>query len=357
MQLAARAPVRTVEARAGPSTSQRAPRAALGRARPSRLRSRSVRLAVTSKSVGIIGTGAVGTACASSLIHKNLVSNIKLFDMNMARNEGTALDLEDSAFVSGTHVEHCETVAQLQGCDIIVITAGVKQKPVEPRTQLIGRNFAVLSTIVGQLSPQNPNTVLVIVSNPVDVLTALVQKLCVGHSPSRIIGSGTYLDSLRLRVALSKKLEVNVKSVHAYMLGEHGDSQVFARSQAQVGGCPLAHLSIPEGELLELESRVRRKAYEIIQRKGETSHGVGEAVAAICSAVMLDRNEVLPVSNYVAEYDAVMGWPAVVNAGGVVRTIPQVLSAGEDAALRASAANIRATCASVLPEMAPVASR
>ena len=322
---------------------------ALGRAHRSVPRSRPVR--PYAKSVGIIGTGAVGTACASSLIHKNLVSNIRLFDMNQERNLGTALDLEDSAFVTGTHVEHCESVTQLQGCDVIVITAGVKQRPDEPRTQLIGRNFAVLSTIVGQLSPLSPNTVLVIVSNPVDVLTALVQKLCVGHNPSRIIGSGTYLDSLRLRVALSKKLDVNVKSVHAYMLGEHGDTQVFARSQAQVGGCPLLHIGIPEGELVELETRVRRKAYDIIQRKGETSHGVGEAVAAICAAVMLDRNEVLPVSNYVAEYDAVMGWPAVVNASGVVRTIPQVLAAEEDAAIRLSAANIRATCASVLPDM------
>ena len=309
--------------------------------------------------MGIIGTGAVGTAVASSLIHKNLVSTIRLYDLNVERNRGVTLDLEDEAFVSGTRCEHCESLTDLQSCDIVVITAGVKQKPDEPRTQLVGRNFAVLSSIMSQLAPLSPETHLIIVSNPVDVLTQLVQGLCAefGHSPARVIGSGTYLDSNRLRVALSTRLGVSVRSVHAYMLGEHGDTQVFARSQAHVGGCPLQQLPWAAGELDELETRVRRKAYDIIQRKGETSHGVGEAVAAICSAILRDTNEVLPVSNYVAKYDAVMGWPAVVGAAGVVRALmPLALNSDEEAAIRASAASIRATVASVAAQQAqPVA--
>jgi L-lactate dehydrogenase len=288
--------------------------------------------------IGVVGAGGVGSAIVSSLIHKNVVNEILISDVNSVLCEGVALDLEDEAFITGTHVES-RSIESLRECDIIVITAGAKQQPGESRTNLIQKNASIMKKILTSLFPLPSNTVVLIVSNPVDILTRYAQQLCAPYiSANQVIGSGTYLDSQRLRVALSKRLNVSVKSVHAYVLGEHGDSQVIARSCATVGGCKLDDMySFLDSEYDTLEKEVKMKAYEIIKRKGATFHGIGACVAHICESIILNKKEIIPVSVYHYKFGTYLGWPAIVGSSGVVDTIPIELSAEETHKLEKSA--------------------
>jgi L-lactate dehydrogenase len=282
------------------------------------------------KSVGIVGTGGVGSAIASSIIHRNLVNNIKLADANNQLCEGVVLDLQDEAFISGTTVEN-DSIENLKDCDIIIITAGAKQQPEEPRTNLIKRNANILHSILQSLFPLNPNTVIIVVSNPVDILTNLAQTWCAPYIPSnQVIGSGTYLDSQRLRVALAKRFHISVKSIHAYVVGEHGDSQVIARSAASIGGCLLNDIyKFNDEEFQKLENEVRHKAYEIIKRKGATFHGIGACVATIVESVILDKHEIIPVSAPHPEFHTYLGWPTIIGSKGIIDVIPLRLSSSE----------------------------
>lgn len=290
------------------------------------------------KEIGIIGAGSVGTAIASSLIHRNIVKTIYMNDMNHETCRGVVLDLEDEAFITGTHVRHTMAVKELKNCDIIIITAGAKQKPDEPRTNLIERNAIIMKNILVSLQPLKDTAIILLVSNPVDILTNIVQTWCEDViDRTRIIGSGTYLDTQRLRVALSKELDVSVKSVHAYILGEHGDSQVFAKSVSRIGGSPLTNFpELDQDKLYDIELQAKRKAYEIIKRTGATSHGIGECVASICESIILDKNEVMSVSSFHPKYETCIGWPVVIGANGVSRVMPLELNQDDEDKLMSS---------------------
>ncbi len=302
-------------------------------------------------SVGIIGAGGVGSAIASSLIHKNIVNNIKISDANLPLCEGVALDLQDEAFITGATIE-AKPVSALRDCNIIIITAGSKQLPDEPRINLIKRNAKVLKTILNSLFPINSNTIIILVSNPVDILTGLAQKWCAEYiPPSQIFGSGTYLDSQRLRVAISQRLGLSVKSIHAYVLGEHGDSQVIARSSATIGGCQLDDFhKFTDDEFLDIEKEVRHKAYEIIKRKGSTFHGIGACIASIVESVVLDKREIIPVSVHHPKFNTYLGWPAIVGSKGVVSTVPITLTETEKERLNNSANIIKNNIESIQNE-------
>jgi len=291
-----------------------------------------------SPSVGIVGAGGVGSAIASSLIHKNVVHNIKISDANISLCEGVALDLEDEAFITGAHIES-GSIDKLRDCDIIVITAGAKQQPGESRTNLIQKNAEIMYDILNGLFPLHKNTIVIIVSNPVDILTSFAQKVCAPYIPSsQVIGSGIYLDSQRLRVALSKRLGVSVRSIHAYVLGEHGDSQVIARSSATIGGCRLNDMyNFLDTEFGAVENEVKMKAYEIIKRKGATFHGIGACVANLCESVILNKREIIPVSVFHPDFGTYLGWPAIVGSMGVIGTIPLEVNEEEMYKLKKSA--------------------
>ena len=295
-----------------------------------------------SPSVGIVGAGSVGSAIASSLIHKNIAHTIKLTDINHDMCEGVAFDLQDEAFVTGTIVD-AVPIKDMNSCDIIIITAGAKQRPDEPRTNLIKRNAVILKSILDALFPLKSDTIVLVVSNPVDILTALAQKWCSPYVPrEQVIGSGTYLDTQRFRVALAKRFHIGVKSIHAYVIGEHGDSQVFAHSSSTIGGAHVTNYAyVSEAEIASIEKEVRGKAYEIIKRAGATYHGIGACVATITESIILDKNEVLPISVYLPQYDTYIGWPAIVGRRGVVHTIPLTLSAEEQKKLDESAKVIK----------------
>lgn len=303
------------------------------------IRKTHITKSASAKEIGIIGAGAVGSAITSSLIHKNLVKNIYINDLNTELCQGVVYDLEDEAFITGTNIFHAKHPSELRNCDIIIINAGAKQRPNEPRTELIDRNAAVMKSILYSLLPLKTGVILLFVSNPVDVLTSVVQEWCHAFIPrTHIIGSGTYLDTQRLRVAISKKLDISVKSVHGYILGEHGDSQVFPKSLARIGGSLLT--SFPEmtqEEISTIEHAVKSKAYEIIKRKGATSHGIGECVAAICESIILDKNEVMCVSSFHPGFNTCIGWPSVIGSNGIVKTLNLELDDEDSLRIAASA--------------------
>jgi L-lactate dehydrogenase len=263
--------------------------------------------------------------------------------------EGVALDLQDEAFVTGTIV-NAVPIKDMNSCDIIIITAGAKQRPGEPRTNLVKRNAVILKSILDALFPLKSDTVVLLVSNPVDILTALAQKWCLPYIPrEQVIGSGTYLDTQRFRVALAKRFHIGVKSIHAYVIGEHGDSQVFAHSSSMIGGTHITNYAyVSEAEIASIEKEVRTKAYEIIKRAGATYHGIGACVATIAESILLDKNEILPISVYVPQYDTYMGWPTILGRRGVIHTIPLILSAEEQKKLDGSAEVIKGSVDDIL---------
>eukprot|EP00128_Syssomonas_multiformis_P002506 Colp12_sorted_trinity150504_noHs@23345 len=299
--------------------------------------------------VGIVGAGGVGSAIASSLINKNIVSGLYLSDINSAVCDGVAMDLQDEAFQTGTLIES-QPIHQLRDCEVVIITSGAKQLPGEPRTNLIKRNAKIMKSILDSMFPLRSNTKIVVVSNPVDILSSLAQHWCAPYIPKeQVIGSGTYLDSQRLRVALAKRLGVSIKSIHGYVLGEHGDSQVVARSATTIGGCPIdRYWNFTEEEYEAVETEVRNKAYEIIQRKGATSHGIGACVAAITECILLDKREVIPVSHFQPGYGTYLGWPSVLGASGVHYSVPLKLNDEEERKLQRSAHLIKQICDEIL---------
>lgn len=290
--------------------------------------------------VGIVGAGAVGSSVALSLVLKN-VADVLICDVDRQRCQGEVMDLQDAAYVTGVHVAEASLEELGRASDVVVITAGAKQLPDEPRTGLLTRNAAVLSAIFSQLKPR-PDAVVLLVSNPVDALTMLAQSLC-DLPREQVIGSGTCLDSQRLRVALARELDVSVKSVHAYVLGEHGDSQFAAYASARAGGCPLeaGGLGLDEAKLRALESEAKRKAYEIIRRKGATCYGIGAVVSQLCDCILYDKKEIVPLSTYVPELGACVGWPCVLGKGGIASRVPLALAPEEQAKLEASAGLLR----------------
>jgi L-lactate dehydrogenase len=292
-------------------------------------------LSTRAKSIGIIGSGNVGTSIASSLISKNIVNRISMYDVNETMCRGVVRDLEDQAFVTGINVEMSKSMKGISESDIIVVTAGAKQRPNEPRTELVSRNVDIMNTIMGTLELE-PRHIMILVSNPVDIITSQVAKMQTCIPKSHIIGSGTYLDSQRLRVEIAKRVKVSVKNVHAYILGEHGDSQVFAKSMADVGGCKLTRL-LSDKEIADLELSTRRKAYDIIRDKGATCHGIGACVAEICENIILDKKGIIPASAFIEEYGLYMGWPSVIGASGIERVMPVELNTFEKEALDLSA--------------------
>jgi len=240
------------------------------------------------------------------------------------------LDLNDAEFVTSTRVYH-GTYLDAATADVTVITAGAKQKLGETRTQLIDRNYAILQSIFEKMKPLNPNLVIILVANPVDVLTQLAHHFAPNHPRSQIFGSGTFLDTMRLRGLLSQKLNVNANAIHAYVLGEHGDRQFVAWSSARVGAISLSRC--PGYESLNREAiqeTVMKKAYTIIESKGATYFGIGVCVAQLCESVLFDRKDVRCVSCWSDKYNVAVSLPAVIGRSGVQNTLATELNASEE---------------------------
>ncbi|HJA53746.1 MAG TPA: L-lactate dehydrogenase [Candidatus Massiliomicrobiota merdigallinarum] len=301
---------------------------------------------VNMQKVAVIGCGFVGATSAFSLIQTGLFSEMVLIDANAKKAEGEAMDLSHgSAYLTPMNI-YAGTYDDIVDAGIIVITAGANQKPDETRLDLVKKNVQIFKSIIPEIKKRNCEGILLIVSNPVDILTEVALKLS-GFPSNRVIGSGTVLDTARLKYVLGKHLQVDPRDVHAYIIGEHGDSELVVWSGAQVAGIHINHFCELRGhfnheEAMErLAQEVRDSAYEIIERKGATYYGVAVAVKRIATAIVKDEHAVLPVSSLMqGEFglnDLCLSIPTVIGQDGVEKVVDIYLNNDENDKLQSSA--------------------
>ncbi|MGK2928187.1 MAG: L-lactate dehydrogenase [Acidimicrobiales bacterium] len=304
--------------------------------------------AVDTTHVGIVGVGHVGMAAASALFHASLVSRLTLVDLDERRAEGEAMDLMHGQSLVGPCTVRSGSAKELVGAGVVVVAAGVSQRPGETRLDLLTRNVDVFRTVVADLDRYAGEAVVVVATNPVDVMARVVHALS-DRPIERVIGTGTMLDSARLRALLGRHYEVDPQSVHAYVLGEHGDTEFVPWSIASIGGTVLRDRTVLgrawDPVLAEsIETQVRTAAYEIIARKGWTNWAIGSVIRELVAAILRDERTIAPVSvPLTGEYGITGPWlslPARIGAGGVDAIVAPPLEPGEQAALEASATTL-----------------
>ena len=302
------------------------------------------------RKVAVIGCGFVGASIAFSLMQKGLFSELVLIDSNKAKAHGEAMDLSHGLPYAASMDIYAGSYDDIADCAlIIIITAGANQKPGETRLDLIGKNVGILRAILPQITSRGFEGILLIVSNPVDVLTYAAQRIS-GYPVHRVIGSGTVLDTARLKYLLSRHLDVDSRSVHAVVIGEHGDSELAVWSGANISGIDLDHFCELRGHfdheaaMKKIYEDVRDSAYRIIEEKGATYYGIAMAVARIAECIVKDEHAVLPVSTVLqGEYGLkklALSIPSVVGKNGVETVLEIPLNGQESAELQASAAGL-----------------
>lgn len=306
---------------------------------------------VNDRKVAVVGCGFVGSSSAFALMQSGLFSEMVLIDVDRNRAEGEALDIAHGVPFASPMKIYAGDYSDVSDAAIIVVTAGAAQKPGETRLDLVNKNVGIFKTIIPQIRESGFSGVLLIVSNPVDVLTYAAIRMS-GLPEGKVIGSGTVLDTARLKYMLGEHVDVDPRDVHAYVMGEHGDSEFVAWSSAQVAGVPLStfcelhgHLNHREAEARIAED-VKNSAYEIIEKKRATYYGIAMSVKRICTAIMRDEGCVLPVSSLmVGEYglsDLCISLPTVVGREGVVCRVPVSLDYDEMTQLKDSAEALKA---------------
>ncbi len=294
----------------------------------------------------IIGCGSVGASIAFRFLQQGLFSHLVLLDANQDKAEGEAMDLGDGMPYGAAMEIRAGGYDDLADCALVVITAGANQKPGETRLDLIGKNTAIMREIIRQLTAREFGGILLIVSNPVDVLTHAAWRLS-GLPRERVIGSGTVLDTARLKQLLGEELRVDSRNVHAFIIGEHGDSELPVWSGANVSGldldsfCRIRQKALRPADMQRIYHEVQGSADAIIRRKGATCYGIAMAVGRIAACIIKDEHAVLPVSVALqGEYGLeglALSIPAIVGRGGIEKVLEIPLAPNEQAALLASA--------------------
>ena len=295
----------------------------------------------------IVGTGNVGASIAFALINqRTAVNEIILTDIMAKDAEGEAMDLRDALAVAPSYVKiRNGTYKDARDCDVVVIAAGAAQKPGETRIQLLKKNVNILKGMIEQVMDSGFSGIFLVVTNPMDVLTYYTMKFS-GLPAEKVIGSGTVLDSARLRTRIAGYLNVNPKSVHAYQIGEHGDSELTVWSLADVGGQKVTDV-LSDKVRKGISDFVRDEAYEIIDKKGATYYGVAVAVAQILNCIFNDEMRVLAVSSYDEFSGVSFGFPSVVGRDGIIRRLDIKLSESEGVKLQKSINKIKDAIKSV----------
>lgn len=274
-----------------------------------------------SGNVVVVGAGNVGASAAFNLASEEIANEIILIDVAKELAKAQAADIEDSAsFSLGTHVSDGEYQDIREG-DIVVITAGAAQKEGQTRLDLLNVNIKILRSILGEIKKIGKNVFLILVANPVDILTYVAIKES-GLPENQVFGSGTYLDSGRLRVSLGKQLGVNPHNVHTYVMGEHGNSSFPVLSEANVGGIPLKNfLQLKDQTYEEITENVRKRAYDIINGKQATNYGIGAAVGELCRIILRNEKRIVALSvlahGYYGQNDVCFGMPVKLGSNGV----------------------------------------
>lgn len=301
---------------------------------------------IDSRKAAIIGCGFVGAATAFALMQSKLFSELILIDADFDKADGEALDIAHGIPFTGQTKIFAGQYRDLSDASIVIVTAGANQKPGETRLDLVEKNVGIFKSIIPQITRQGFHGILLIVSNPVDILTYAAVKLS-GLPESRVIGSGTLLDTARLKYALSERLRVDSRSIHSFVIGEHGDSEIAAWSSANVSGIPLHDFCEMRGyfnhddAMREIAEDVKNSAYEIIEKKSATYYGVAISVKRICECIVQDEKSILPVSAMIHGMYGIQGialsLPAVLGENGVETHVPIPLNAAETAKLNDSA--------------------
>ncbi len=305
---------------------------------------------IDSRKAAIIGCGFVGAATAFALMQSKLFSELILIDADFDKADGEALDIAHGIPFTGQTKIFAGQYRDLSDASIVIVTAGANQKPGETRLDLVEKNVGIFKSIIPKITRQGFHGILLIVSNPVDILTYAAVKLS-GLPESRVIGSGTLLDTARLKYALSERLRVDSRSIHSFVIGEHGDSEIAAWSSANVSGIPLHDFCEMRGyfnhddAMREIAEDVKNSAYEIIEKKSATYYGVAISVKRICECIVQDEKSILPVSAMIHGMYGIQGialsLPAVLGENGVETHVPIPLNAAETAKLNDSANTLR----------------
>lgn len=299
---------------------------------------------------GIIGCGYVGATTAFALVERGLFAEVVLIDANAEKAEGEAMDLSHSVpFLRPTKI-YSGKYEDLADCSLIIITAGAGQRPNETRIDLVNRNVQIFKDIIPKITAQNTEAILLVVSNPVDILTYVTLKLS-GFPENRVIGSGTVLDTARLKYLLGEHLSVDSRSIHAFIIGEHGDSELAVWSSANVSGVDLSDFCKICGKcdamhtMQRLYEDVRDSAYEVIAKKGATYYAIALAVRRIAECIVRDEHSILPVSSLIKGHyglDGIcMGLPAIVGRSGVEKVLDIPLNDTEQKNLLSSAETLK----------------
>lgn len=303
--------------------------------------------------IGVVGVGAVGATAAYALVMRGVGTEIVLVDMNTARADAEADDILHAVPFAHPMRVSAGDYADLDNSRIVIIAAGVGQKPGETRLQLLGRNASIFRQVVPSILEYAPDAILMVATNPVDVMTHLTARYAAdyGVPSTRVIGSGTTLDTARFRALLGRHLGIDSHHIHGYVVGEHGDSEVLTWSQVTVAGTPLEEFCREQGINLDEEIRadidnsVRRAAYHIIEGKGATYYGIGSALARIASIILQDQRSIMtvctPVDDVAGVKDVTVALPHLMGGRGILSRLPLPLSDEENEALRASARVVR----------------
>src|SRR5687768_1100582 len=302
---------------------------------------------------GIVGSGFVGSTAAYALVMRGVGRCVVLVDQNRSRAKSEADDILHAVPFAHPLEVTAGDYAELAGCKVVIVSAGVGQKPGETRLQLLGRNAEVFKQVIPSILQHAPEAVLLVATNPVDVMTHLAARYTseFGVPSSRVIGSGTTLDTARLRSLIGRKLNIDSQHIHAYVLGEHGDSEVIPWSLVTVGGIPLerfctgGEISICPEDYTAIDEKVRRAAYHIIEGKGATYYGIGSAIARIVEVILQGERSILtvctPMEDVAGVKDVTVSIPNLVGGEGIIETFFPKLNEKETSALRASANVVR----------------
>ncbi len=305
--------------------------------------------------IGIIGSGFVGATTAYAIVMKGVAGEVVLVDINHERSQAEAADIMHAVPYAHPAVVRAGTYDDLADATVIIITAGVGQKENETRLELLERNAGILWEMVDASLRAAPEAVLVIATNPVDILTHLATRYAAKYNalPGQVFGSGTTLDTARFRSLLGNQLKIDSQHVHGYVIGEHGDSEVLAWSTVEVGGLSLNEFTrlrkmpLRSAERKEIENSVRYAAYQIIAAKKATYYGIGAALANIVSVIVSSRRSIMtvccPTKQICGVHDISLSLPRLVGRRGIIETLPLKLSDKESAQLKESAKLIRQT--------------
>ncbi len=306
----------------------------------------------TSRKVAIVGVGNVGSTLAYGLLVTGLATDIVLIDRNFHKAEGEAMDLTHAVPLTKPTRIYAGNYEDTQGAAVTVITAGTAQKPGETRLDLAFRNTEIFRQIIPQIVKNNPEGLILVATNPVDILSYASMKFA-GLPENRVFGSGTILDTARFRYLLSQRFEVDPRSVHAYIIGEHGDSEVPVWSLANIAGmqltdyCEQNNMGCSHQDLEEIFIQTRDAAYHIIERKGATFYAISAGLVRLLEAILRDQSTVLSVSSLIQDYygmdDVCFSLPTVIDRGGIEKVIRLKLDNEEQVRLKKSAGVLQET--------------